>query len=184
MVERRASAPPDSRRATADCEVPIRAATSVWVRPDETRWSTKYYKKTRRRAPISLKPGSTGSWRRWSISRLQYLTNGISTSRWHASARGRPAGVHVRRRADGNGDRPTTPGDHPDGDRPERPGRPGARHLLAPAEGPHRPPRPGGRRPDRQPRRGRDPLPRSRGPRARHLPLRELPGRTLVRGHG
>lgn len=64
IVDRRTSELPASTLATADWEVPMRAATWVWVSPSEIRRASRSSDSARRRAAISLKPGSTGSWRR------------------------------------------------------------------------------------------------------------------------
>ena len=91
-VDMRTSRLPDSRRATADCDVPIRAATSVWVRPRSTRRAVSSLASARRRSAISLNPGRSGSWRRsligpgaaTRISHVVYLINEIhEEARWH-----------------------------------------------------------------------------------------------------
>ena len=48
-VESFASTSPLSRRATADCEVPITAATAVWVRPSSSRREPSALRSSRRR---------------------------------------------------------------------------------------------------------------------------------------
>ena len=65
-VEIRTSVAPASSRATADCEVPIRAAISVWDNPDAWRRAVRSASRRVRsadilRSAISRKPGSTGS---------------------------------------------------------------------------------------------------------------------------
>ncbi len=63
-VDNRISPVPVSSLATADCDVPIRAATSVCERPSDRRRATSSSPRARRRADISRKPGNTDSWRR------------------------------------------------------------------------------------------------------------------------
>ena len=65
-VEARTSASPASSRATADCEVPIRAATWVWDSPAACRCAVSSVTRRRRspairRSAISRNPGSRGS---------------------------------------------------------------------------------------------------------------------------
>src|SRR5213593_2461025 len=78
MVERRTSASPASSRATADCDVPMRAATSVWDRPSRCRARTRSLIIRTRRSAISAKPGNTD--RRLAIavmiSRTRYRSGG------------------------------------------------------------------------------------------------------------
>src|SRR5262249_60582936 len=65
-VDTRISASPDSSLATADCDVPIRAATSVWDSPADRRCEVRSATSRRRSADIrrnaiSRNPGSNGN---------------------------------------------------------------------------------------------------------------------------
>src|SRR5664280_1196138 len=85
-VDSSTSVEPVSMRATADCDVPMRAATWVWDSPRDRLRSTSSSLSARRRSDISRKPGNTGWCRPSSVtwrSRPAAVARPVPSLQWY-----------------------------------------------------------------------------------------------------
>lgn len=80
-VEKRASASPLSRRAIEDCDVPMRAGTSVCDSPSDSRCSASARRSRRRSYAASTISGNAAFWRRLASDVTPVVASGARASR-------------------------------------------------------------------------------------------------------